>query len=541
MSALPPAPSRALRGYAPLAALLVAFAAITTFVPSTGREELAVTGSEPTQRIESTDGATPLAADDVAGPSTSVAGGAAVGTAGPAAPGTTAACPDRTEQVPGDPYSPPCRTFSGDNGGATSRGVTGDKIVVSFRFTDNSALTSAISSSVDNRVQINDTAEDIRRTVEALVEYFNRSFQLYGRQIDLHWFEGKGSFQNELQDQGQAEAGADAVRAAEEIGAFVEANGSSAPYSDALARRGVIAMGIENMPESWMQERHPYIYGPFSCTTAAHLLAEYANRRLFGHPAAWAGDPFTGAPRKVGIIAPENSYIQDCVDTLQADLEAAGNQLASRQTYALNINTASQDTSAIVARLAEEGITTVLCFTDPVSPVFYTAKAEQQGYRPEWIVAGTAGTDTDFAGQQYSQAQWQRAFGLRTVGDPFPLEAGFGYQAFKSVRPDEEPALFYVEPIYKGLYQLALGLQLAGPNLTPESFAAGWQSYAGGTGVWGGWQGQAGSHTLLRDAREVWWNPDAVSGSNGAPGAYISTGPRYATGAWPAGEPAVFR
>ena len=33
-------------------------------------------------------------------------------------------CPDRAEQIPGDPYSPPCIQFSGDNGGATAKGVT---------------------------------------------------------------------------------------------------------------------------------------------------------------------------------------------------------------------------------------------------------------------------------------------------------------------------------------------------------------------------------------------------------------------------------
>src|SRR5205085_1616578 len=37
-----------------------------------------------------------------------------------ATPGVVKAC--NGAQVPGDPYSPPCLTFSGDNGGSTSPG-----------------------------------------------------------------------------------------------------------------------------------------------------------------------------------------------------------------------------------------------------------------------------------------------------------------------------------------------------------------------------------------------------------------------------------
>src|SRR5207247_10543253 len=48
-------------------------------------------------------------------------------------PGRVAGCADRTAQVPGDPYSPPCIDFSGDNGGANFKGVSADTINVSSR------------------------------------------------------------------------------------------------------------------------------------------------------------------------------------------------------------------------------------------------------------------------------------------------------------------------------------------------------------------------------------------------------------------------
>src|SRR5580658_7307125 len=50
-------------------------------------------------------------------------------------PGVTKACGGPAVQVPGDPYSPPCISFSGNNGGSTARGVTSNSIIVSVRLT----------------------------------------------------------------------------------------------------------------------------------------------------------------------------------------------------------------------------------------------------------------------------------------------------------------------------------------------------------------------------------------------------------------------
>src|SRR5882672_12430472 len=48
---------------------------------------------------------------------------------------TVTACSGPAKQVANDGYSPPCFRFSGDNGGATSRGVSRDAITVSYRIT----------------------------------------------------------------------------------------------------------------------------------------------------------------------------------------------------------------------------------------------------------------------------------------------------------------------------------------------------------------------------------------------------------------------
>src|SRR5688500_6889895 len=57
------------------------------------------------------------------------------GVATPGGSGTVppTGCTDRSLQVIGDPYSPPCIAFAGNNGGATSRGVTAEEIIISAR------------------------------------------------------------------------------------------------------------------------------------------------------------------------------------------------------------------------------------------------------------------------------------------------------------------------------------------------------------------------------------------------------------------------
>jgi hypothetical protein len=175
-----------------------------------------------------------------------------------------------------------------------------------------------------------------------------------------------------------------------------------------------------------------------------------------------------------------------------------------------------------------------------VFPVFLTSKAAEQEYNPEWVNLGTAGTDLDIVGQLYHQDQWSRSFGVSHLGEQLPQRAGLGYAAYKTVRSDE-PA-FAAEIIYAQMYMIALGLQLAGPNLTHESFEKGIFTYPAATGPYGTWTFGPNDYTPPYDTRYIWWNPSKVSIFNGKEGAYEEAygGRRFAPGQIPAGEPQVF-
>jgi hypothetical protein len=460
--------------------------------------------------------------------------------AGKPASGPGGACADRKQQVPGDPYSPPCIAWPAgkDNGGATYRGVTKDKIRIGFRIPveDIKDFQSTIGDLAGDKAnQIPQaTQADFERTIQNLVTYFERNFQLYGRTIELVQWKGKGSVFNEIVGAGQEAANADAIRAAKELNLFADVSAFTQPYADALARQQVLSIGALYMSREWFAQRQPYAWSPFpDCTSLSETIAEYMNKRVFGYPADHAGDGVRGKPRKVGVITPDNPEYQQCANAGQQAMEAAGNK-AVRYNYTLDLATLSDQANNIAAKMKSDGITTIVLASDPLLPLLLSSRMSQQNYNPEYIVTGVALMDTSVLGQLYDQTQWQHAFGLSMIGEEQPQQASFAYAAAKSVDPDHEP-IFGVDIFYYFLYQLATGLQMAGPDLTPQSFANGMRAYPGGTGPAGTWAYPKGTYAPYRDAREIWWDPNAISPYNGSPGAYRSDNKRYKPGKWPKG------
>jgi hypothetical protein len=136
--------------------------------------------------------------------------------------------------------------------------------------------------------------------------------------------------------------------------------------------------------------------------------------------------------------------------------------------------------------------------------------------------------------------QWKRAFGGSPSGTPVPLKESEGYKAFKSVHPEKEPSQL-VNVVYYQLYELAIGIQMAGPSLTPKTFETGMFGYPGGTGEDGTWKFSPENYTGATDNRVIWWDPSKPSPFNGKPGTYRDTGKRYKQGEMPKQELEVFQ
>jgi len=581
----PPSPAaRLMRGYGPLFGFAVLFMLMAALVPTVGTEvkTVAVAGSGAngaTGGVTAGDGS--VAGGDAAGTAGQADGGAgaaagsgsaagrsgggttgttrggsgpltasggASSAAGPSAAGGRAAaasgkiggCANRKVQVPNDPYSPPCIAFSGDNGGSTYKGVSATEITISARMAGLPDFSAAPS---DNgpAASFSIKPEEIKRTIEGLADYFNSRFQFYGRKLKVVFFDGKGNFNTELQGGGQEQVEADAVKAAEEIKAFGDIIAISAPYSDALARRGLLSFGAPYMSQEWLAARRPFAWSATTdCTFIQQSVSDYVNKRLAGKPAKYAGGDLKGKPRTTAVLAPENPWYQQCVEAGEKVARAAGHPNQARIAYKLDFNTLSNQAASIIAKLKSDKITTVICGCDPAIPIFLTSKAQEQGYSPEWIITGAGFIDLDVLGQLYQQDQWSHSLGVSFIGPLQPLRATTGYNAFKAARPNEEPSPL-VDILYYNMYLLAVGVQHAGPNLTPETFERGMYAYPGGSGPAGTWKFSPGRYTPTQDAREIYWDRNAISPQNKEKGSYVETmpGKRFRPGDWPATDPAV--
>jgi hypothetical protein len=301
------------------------------------------------------------------------------------------------------------------------------------------------------------------------------------------------------------------------------------------------------MSQQWLSSRAPYEWSTFTdCDTIVKTVTSYYIAKLGGKPASYAGGDLKGKPRKVGIIAPDSDWFQTCVANSVGALRAAGlNEEASLApfTYRLDLNAMAPQAYAVVPQLVANGVTTVLCACDPLMLLFLTAKAREQGFTPEWVETGVAFSDQDAVAEIFDQQSWDGAFGISFGGDLLTLSGGPGYRAFKSVHPDAVPSKT-VEALFYQIQMLAIGIQMAGPNLTPQTFQAGMFRYPATGGPAGTWDFGPGDFTGPGDAREVFYSAAAKSTATNGTGAWIdpSNGTkRYKAGQFPPGDPSVGR
>ena len=524
---------RLLRGYGPVACAAVVFLAVALLAPTVAPQRFVTTTSGGSGQGSSGPGA---------GSSSSLSNRGLGASGVPTIPGLGIAkgCPGL--QVPNDSYSPPCTSWSGgNNGGATSQGVTNKTITLALRKTDIMDLAALISALTGQHEQ-SASPDDVIRTYQVLTEYFNRHFQFYGRKLVIKVYGGKGSPADEALGGGQANAQADAITESQQLHAFADVSIAVPLFSEALISQHVISINPAYPSAAWFARHAPYAWGIWpDCTTVARTVIDFALKYLKGKPAVYAGGALKGQTRKVGLIFPDAPVYADCGTLIKTTLASAGMPIADARSYTLDFSTLQQDAQSNVNAFSSEGITTVLDLTDPVSTFFMTNYASQANWTPEWVEGQIGYVDTDWGAQLFNQAEWSHAFGPSSLGRPQPARATFGYDAYKSISPGSVPAEFSVSLIYQYLDLMAIGIQMAGPNLTPQTFGAGLEAYKSpGAGPQGRWAFPPGSYTAPQDVRIIWWDPNAISLYNGAQGAYVDNGRRYPVGGFPTGSPPIF-
>ncbi len=153
-------------------------------------------------------------------------------------------------------FAPECYApFEGDNGGDTSRGVTGDSIkVVLYQGPDDDPIINYLSDAVS----VEDTNAQSEQTARDMLGMFEDFYELYGRDIELETYVSTGLASDEVT------ARADAVRIAEDFEPFVVLGGPAltSAFADELAAREVMCIGCTpGQPPEWYAERDPYVWG----------------------------------------------------------------------------------------------------------------------------------------------------------------------------------------------------------------------------------------------------------------------------------------
>jgi hypothetical protein len=454
------------------------------------------------------------------------AGGVGKGDGGPAATTTTVPKPPppSTKRCVGepprqieDPQSPPCIPYWDDakgNGGKTSFGVSKDEIIVA-----------APDQGTGNMYV-------------AFANFFNSRFQLYGRKIKI------------VNPQNTGTAGADAAK---ELGAFAAlVSYSDPPYYRELVHNKTIGFyRTTDFTDTELANAAPYLWGyTMSYTQILSNLGDWACHRLVGQKATHAGPPLSSADRSFGIFlqrATNESTVTDAV--LTSALQQCGAKVPLVSIYDLNSDPVRYRNE--IADAKAKGITDLFCFCRTDNLTTLQELAETNDYRPEWII-------TSYPQLVYGDPRNGRQMG-RTIGVSFePM-----------IRtPEDHPQIWAMregDPTnvngsvrttlvdsndihYRGFLALASGLQMAGPNLTPETFRAGLQRTRFPNPdhpIMAGKVGFEGDFSMTNDGAEFWYSETDQGPYDeqrrGPTFCWVDGGRRHAKGTWPTGGDPYFK
>ncbi|MCB1039753.1 MAG: ABC transporter substrate-binding protein [Acidimicrobiales bacterium] len=530
----PPRPSLLAR-FGPLAAILVALGLVAALA-STGRDQVASTASGPGSEVGSAKSDIPITFEQA-----QKEGKVADYDFG-------SKCDLKTGRVKiPSTYAPPCVVApEGVEGGATYRGVTADTIkVVAYEPADDD-----LSASLQDQ---SDTPDQARDTRNKLIEMMASTYETWGRKIEVVPMKGSGS--------DETSARADAVKVAEEIKAFASIGGpgQESAYAEELARRKVLCIGCGlASPDSTFQKYAPFLWGNTQPPEQYLLnLGDFIIERLLGYKAEFAGDEATRQKDRVfGVVHFEQDppVFGGVEEMVAKEGGARGYDAAVNLTYQLVIADLPEKARVLVARLKEAGVTSVIFLGDPVMPIYLTKAATDQDYHPEWIITGTVLTDTTVFGRLYDQDQWAHAFGISGLPARLPQKKGEAWRLYEWYYGTEPEAKGTIAVINEPIRLFMLGVHMAGPNLTPETFRDGLFNYPPTGGTPTAPQVSFGDHGIFAnpdynavdDMGVIWWDAEATGlDEQGTEGTgmmrYADGGRRYLPGEMPHEPANVFQ
>ena len=456
-------------------------------------------------------------------------------------------------------FAPPCtQKYAAPNAGATWQGVTDKEIVLAYYNGQGDAASEAVLTAAG----ANDSDAEVKAQVRDWVNFHQAHYNMWGRKIRLVIIEPSGEATDD------AAGKADAIKVATQVKAFASIGAPNNTYVNELVARKVMCMCTVSLPIESYIKWSPYVWTTLLASTQGYIhRAEYVNRLKNGN-AVYAYDGinptqgFKSKKRVFGFLYYETedfAYKKGAEFFIKHLKERYGIVIPPNRISAYNgypdVAATQEQARPIIQKFKEAGVTSLIMSVDPFGPIFFTQEATRQLYGPEWILTGSALTDTSFFARLYDQDQWEHAFGVSYLAARLPEEFSAAYRLHKwhYNREPSAPAGYGV--LYAPIAIFFNGVHLAGPKLTPDTFRQGMYaqpiqgkggittiaSSYGDKGLWP-WKEDP---VAADDATEIWWDRTASGedelGNNGRGlYRYVAAGKRYLPGTWPKAAPKPF-
>lgn len=440
-----------------------------------------------------------------------------------------------------DPQSPPCVPYwKGNNGGATSFGVTADEIRIA--------------------VPQGPQFETPRDDEQAIATFLNTHFEFYGRKIRLMpFYVQDGTFAEPNPTHMIADARyAKSVEDAFASTSYLDRKGAEMPYYDELARLKVVSVQGSGAltTEAHMRGHAPYEWSFNTATDVMFAnLGQFTCAQLVGNPAKYGG-PYSWSAatptRTFGVLSTQTP------EGTEADIAPLTNALraCNVKPTVIHASQAQQANDAVgpVVQMSQAKVSTVICTCDVGSLRNYMTAAEGQGYAPEWETSSYLGGALDNTPNQAPPDQAQHMIGLSFNNKYLPNAQMPWFTALRQGDPNASIPTgttgYQVDNFYEQMLLLASGIQLAGPHLTPATFQAGLQRaqfpdpgvgappyYQSGVGFAGG------SHAMKTDAGMVWFDntqPGTENPQSTGAICWVRHGERHGLDGWRHAQPAFY-
>ena len=453
--------------------------------------------------------------------------------------------------------APPCTpAWVGNNGAATWPGVTATTVnVVYYREKDNAAV-----QGIEETAGVYANPSDQQAFIVAANKFINAKYELYGRKINIQFFQG--ACNPAPPDPACYRSDADQIAAMNpKPFAVVYDNSTNTPdFFDELARHQIVSFGGWHFQDSFNLQERPWHYDVYmSGDYQSVLTGEWYCKKLAGKTAQFAGAPDPGTTdlrpktRRAAILVENYPAIEGSAEHLASVINSCAPNGVEVIPYSSDTTTSTEQSTTIVNKMQNDGITTVLWFSDPIAPVYGLAAMQSQKYYPEQVLVGSGLLDYDVFGQLYQQSaprEWIHAFGPSDLGRAIPFSQTDADIVWHSAGMSGDAYAGANLP-WSYFGTIAYVLNQTGPNVNPGTFERAafggpypfpWGVYHDAVHVYfklGPNPNALGAYAGISDEREVYWDPNVTSPVNGKAGAYVELngGHRYRPGEWTTSGP----